>query len=150
MLENCNFNNGSGLDNTTKTQQFKSGIRLEAGLDVALNTSRSDPTYRGFDHLVSFLYTEVDQKVIRGQQVSTASNRRVSSANTVRSVKPASRSDKPIESCVVDGKRVYRKSYPKREFRSLTKSQREAVIKMHKDHRLNSQGRGISAVRVVP
>ena len=76
--------------------------------------------------------------MIRGQQVSTASNRRVSSANTGRCVKPTANSDKQIESCVVDGKRVYRKSYPF----SLTKSQREAVIKIHKDHRVNSQGRG--------
>ena len=116
-------------------------------LEVALTTSRSNPAYRGFDHLVSFLSAEVDQKMIRGQQVSTASNRRVSSANTGRSVKPTANSDKLMESYVVDGKRVNRKSYPKREFRSLTKPQREAVIRMHKDHRVNSQGRGVSAVR---
>jgi len=150
MLQDCTFNNGLGLDDATKIQHFKSGIRPEAGLEVALTTSRSNPTYRGFDHLVSFLSAEVDQKMIRGQQVSTASNRRVSSANTGRSVKPSANSDKQVESCVVDGKRVYRKSYPKREFRSLTKPQREAVIRMHKDHRVNSQGRGVSAVRERP
>ena len=125
IFKDCNFINGSGLDDATKIQYFKSGIRPEAGLDVVLTTLRSNPTYRGFDHLVSFLSAEVDQKVIRGQQVSTASNKRVSPANTGCSVKPTSRSDKPNEFCVVDGKRVYRKSYPKQEFRSLSKPQCE-------------------------
>jgi len=147
MLQDCDFNNGSGLDDATKIQHFKSGIRPEAGLEFALTTSRSNPTYRGFDHLVSFLSAEVDQKKIRGQPVATSTNRRVSSAQTSRSSKPTSNHDKSIESCVVDGKRVYRKSYPKKEFRSLTKTQREAVIKMHKDHRAHSQERGVSAVR---
>ena len=82
MLQDCNFNNGSGLDDATKIQHFKSGIRPEAGLEVALTTSRSNPTYRGFDHLVSFLSAEVDQKKIRGQQVATSTNRRVSTAVT--------------------------------------------------------------------
>jgi len=116
MLQDCNFNNGLGLDDATKIQHFKSGIRPEAGLEVALTTSHSNPTYLGFDHLVSFLSAEVDKQMIRGQQVSTASNRRVSSANTGRSVKPTANSDKQVKPCVVDGKRVYRKSYPKREF----------------------------------
>jgi len=52
------FNNGSGIDDATKIQHFKSGIRPEAGLEVALTTSRSNPTYRGFDHLFSFLSAE--------------------------------------------------------------------------------------------
>ena len=52
-----------------------------------------------------------------------------------------------MESCVVDGKHVYRKSNPKKEFRSLTKAQREVVIIMHKEHRAYSQERGVSAVR---
>ena len=147
MLQDCNFNNGSGLDDATKIQHFKSGIRPEAGLEVALTTSRSNPTYRGFDHLVSFLSAEVDQKKIRGQQVATSTNRRLSSAQTSRSSKPTSTLDKSMQSCVVDGKRVHRKSYPKKEFRSLTKAQREAVIKMHKEHRAHSQERGVSAVR---
>ena len=75
-----------------------------------------------------------------------SSTRRVSSAQTSRNPKPVSSNEKSTESCVVDGKRVYRKSYPKREFRSLTKAQREAVIKMHREHRTRSQERGVSAV----
>ena len=54
-----------------------------------------------------------------------------------------------MESCVVDGKRVYRKSYPKKEFRSLTKAQREAVIRMHKEHRSSLQDKRVSAVQEV-
>ena len=86
-------------------------------------------------------FVAVDQKMIRirGQQVSTALNRRVLSANTGRSVKPTANSDKPIESCVVDGEQVYRKSYPKKEFRFLMKSQCEA----------NSQGKGYLQFRSV-
>ena len=129
MLQICNFNSGSGLDDATKIQHFKSGIRPEAGLEVALTTSRSNPTYRGFDHLVSFVSTEVDQKKIRGQQVASFTNRRVSSTQTSQSSKPTSNHDKSIESCVVDGKRIYRMSYPKKEFSSFTKAQREAVLK---------------------
>ena len=111
------------------------------------NNFRSNPTYRCFDHLVSFLSAEVDQKKIRGQQVASSINRRVSSAQTSRSSKLTSNHEKSMESCVVDGKRVYRKSYPKKEFRSLTKAQREAVIKMHKEHRAYSQERSVCSSR---
>mmetsp|Transcript_13389 Transcript_13389/g.17533 ORF Transcript_13389/g.17533 Transcript_13389/m.17533 type:complete len:109 (+) Transcript_13389:701-1027(+) len=81
---------------------------------------------------------------IRGQQVSTALNRRVLSANTGRSVKPTANFDKPIELCVVDGKRVYRKSYLKKEFLFLMKSQRE--------ERPSGKfaGEGVSAVHECP
>ena len=40
ISEDCNFNNGSSLDDATKIQHFKSGIWPEASLEVALTTSR--------------------------------------------------------------------------------------------------------------
>ena len=37
MLQDAQYNNGSGLDNETKVQYFCNGIKYEAGIEVALS-----------------------------------------------------------------------------------------------------------------
>ena len=45
MLEDSGYNNGLGMDDATKIQHFKQGIRESAGLEVALTQVRANPSY---------------------------------------------------------------------------------------------------------
>lgn len=58
-LQDAQFNNGAGMDNAMKVQYFCQGIKSEAGIEVALATSRSNTQYEDFDSLISFLGAEV-------------------------------------------------------------------------------------------
>ena len=41
LLVESGYNDNKGMDNSTKIQHLKSGIKLEAGLEHALTTSRT-------------------------------------------------------------------------------------------------------------
>ena len=67
FLLEAGYNNGIGMDDSTKIQHLKSGIRFEAGLEHALTTARTMGMNRGtFQKFVSFLSAEVDQKKVQG------------------------------------------------------------------------------------
>ena len=139
MLEDAGYNNGLGMDDATKIQHFKHGIRESAGLEVALTQTRSNPSHRRFDHLVSFLTAEVDHKANRKKQLNSTKDRRVSSYKT--GGKPSNRrkqkggQNNDVPSRVVDGKTLYAKQYSKQEFSSMTSKQRSAVIALNRDRR---------------
>ena len=56
---------------TTKEQiidYFKTGIKVEAGLETQLSNARVNPAYRQFTNLVSYLQAEVEHKILRRSQ----------------------------------------------------------------------------------
>ena len=78
MLQDAQFNNGLGIDNSMKVQYFRQGIKSEAGIEVALATSRSQRQYEDFEALISFLAAEVEHYKLRKVQLNNT-NRRLSS-----------------------------------------------------------------------
>lgn len=144
MLEDCGYNNNNGMDDATKIQHFKSGIKQDAGLENALLHTRANPHLRTFDGLISFLSAEVDHRNVRRKQLNSTRDRRVSGAGT----KPHGKGNKNNNgndqrpSKVVDGLTVYAKSYPKAEFRRMTKAQREAVVELHRARRQRNNKAG--------
>lgn len=144
MLEDCNYNNGMGMDDPTKIQHFKTGIKTEAGLEHAMTHIRANPQLRQFDQLISFLSAEVDHKKTRRLQLNSLRDRRISALDRGGRGNGKGRGgkgrggrggrDKP-ESKVVDGKTVSARRYSRDEFRSLTDAQRNAVIEMNRAKR---------------
>ena len=64
-LAKSNYNAGAGLDEATKIQHLKRGIKPEAGLEHALTTARGQAALQAsFQRLVNFLTAEVDNKNI--------------------------------------------------------------------------------------
>lgn len=65
MLEDAGYNLGQGMDEATKIQHFKSGIKTDAGLEVALTTLCPDPKkYSNFTEGSTFLTGEVNHNNI--------------------------------------------------------------------------------------
>ena len=147
MLEDCNYNNGRGMDDATKVQHFKTGIKADAALENALSNARANPAFRDFNHLVSFLSAEVDHKKVRSQQLQSSKDRRVAGLDHHSNGGKGGRGkgkgkgrnndkgNKDTESRFVDGKTVYAKQYHAKEFSSLSRAQRDAVISMNRARR---------------
>ena len=143
MLEDCGYNGGTGMDDATKIQHFKSGIKQDAGLETALTQVRANPTYNTFDMLTAFLSAEVDHKSLRRKQLKGTNERRVASTQgshnggkkNNKSNNGNKKSNDQFPSRYVDGKTVYGKSYPNHEYKMLTKSQRQAVIELQRQRR---------------
>ena len=143
MLEDCGYNGGNGMDDATKIQHFKAGIKQDAGLETALTQVRANPVYNTFDMLTAFLSAEVDHRTLRKKQLKTTNERRVSSTqqNSNNSNKKNTKYNKKKKdndqypSKYVDGKMVFGKSYPHHEFKMLTKSQRQAVIELQRQRK---------------
>ena len=80
FLLEAGYNGGKGMDNSTKIQHLKGGIRLEAGLEHAMTSARTMGLLRGtFQSFVSFLSAEVDHKQARKRELQT--NVKVSSVD---------------------------------------------------------------------
>ena len=146
MLLDSGYNEGRGMDDSTKVQHFKSNIRAEAGLESSLSQVRAGGSkYESFNTLTTFLTAEVEHKVLRKVQLKSSNNRHVSSVNKGNKYnhgkngrRGSSNKNNNIPSEVVDGKRVYGRYYSKRDFRNLTKDQRDTVIKLKREAK-NSQ-----------
>jgi hypothetical protein len=152
MLEDSGYNGGLGMDDATKVQHFKTGIKADAGLENSLSNVRANPRLQTFDNLVSFLSAEVEHRSLRKKQLRTSRDRTVSSATTGkkgnydRSGRGGGNNngrggnDSNAISKVVGGKRVYAKQYSKEEFGKLTSAQRSAVIKLNREARNKNRG----------
>ena len=126
LLVESGYNDNKGMDNSTKIQHLKSGIKLEAGLEHALTTSRTSGLLRGtFVEFASFLQAEVDGKQDRKRELK--SNINVSKNSTQRNNKKSS-----VLTETVDGKRVEGRSYSTDEWRKLTPAQRKAVCRLQR------------------
>ena len=148
MLQDAQFNDGNGMDNAMKVQYFRQGIKAEAGIEVALATSRSNSQYEDFDALISFLAAEVEHHKLRKAQLNNNSSRRVSASsssngngnrgrnnsNGGKGNQQKSNTNKTYPSRFVDGKKVEGRRYTRDEFSKMTKAQRAAVIELKRQH----------------
>ena len=152
MLQDAQYNSGSGLDNETKVQYFRNGIKYEVGIEVALSNARPNVTYQDFGALLSFLSAEIDHHKIRKAALSNSNNnRRVSkferknnndkstanNNNNKRNNQGGSggsltgvKYQNGIPFKVVDGKRIEGRFYDRDEFRQFTSNQKKVCNQM--------------------
>ena len=131
-----------GMDESTKNQHFRTGIRLEAGLEQELSSARTLSKHRStFADYVSYLQTEVNNKNQRKQELKTTTSKRgVSKVEHETRSKGGGRPKWRM----IDGKRIEAKKYPRKEWLNLTQNQKNAVIEMYaqsKGRNSNNQGR---------
>ena len=154
LLLEADYNNSQGMDESTKIQHLKSGIRLEAGLETAITTARTAGILRGsFQEFVSFLSAEVNQREARKKELK--GNPRVNKVTTRNSGN--NRRDKRNRSKegsdMVDGMKIEARYYPSDEWRSLTRKQKTAIIKLKRrsknsnDKNMNATDANISALQ---
>ena len=121
-----------GMNESTKIQHFRTGIKLDAGLETQLSSARTMGKQRGtFANYVSYLQAEVDSKNQRKRELKTNNSKRGVSKVAHGNGNKNKNSNKP-QSKIVDGKRIEAKKYPRKEWLNLTKNQREAVIQMYR------------------
>jgi hypothetical protein len=147
MLRDARFNDGEGLDNETRIQYFRNGIKAEAGIEIALSTSRGNDRYDDFDTLISFLSAEVNHHKMRRAQLKAGNPRQVSAAqreaqkNKLKNQQNrngnGNQNNRKILSQVVDGKRIEGRRYSREEFGRLTSKQRGVCIKLQRESRAN-------------
>ena len=159
MLQDAQYNNGLGMDNETKVQYFRNGIKVEAGIEVALSNARSQAQYQDFGALISMLSAEVDHHKSRKAALHNAKNRNASStsrSNNNGNNRKGNRSnggslsgvkyDNGMPYKVIDGKRIEGRFYDQSDFRKFTPKQREACLKMKsfkkggKNHKRGNNG----------
>ena len=134
LLMEAEYNNRIGMDDSTKIQHLKSGIKFEAGLEHAITTARTMGLLRGnFTNFVAFLQAEVDQKNSRKKELQGSfkvsglkQGRRNDKAKNLRNNKRRRLTE------MVDGKLIEAKSYPMKEWKLLTPAQRTAVKRLNK------------------
>ena len=139
-----------GMNESTKIQHFRTGIKLDAGLEAQLSSARTMGKQRGtFANYVSYLQAEVDSKNQRKRELKTNNSKRgVSKVEHGNS----NRNNNKSKSKIVDGKRIEAKKYPRKEWLNLTKNQREAVIQMYRqgnnyNNQQNKQNFDVKAVQ---
>ena len=145
LLVEAHYNNGRGMDEATKVQHFKTGIRPKANLEMALTTMRAGRVNTDSFHAVkSFLAAEVNARKVRNDQLSTQNKTRYISSfrsgNNKR--KPGKNKRKnnhtAAPSAIVDGKRIEGRSYPRNEWLKLTPNQRTKVKELNLQRRNKS------------
>jgi hypothetical protein len=159
MLQDAQYNNGLDMDNETKVQYFRNGIKVEAGIEVALSNARSQAQYQDFGALISMLSAEVDHHKSRKAALDNAKNRNASStsrSNNNGNNRKGNRSnggslsgvkyDNGVPYKVIDGKRIEGRFYDQSDFRKFTPKQREVCLKMKsfkkggKNHKRGNNG----------
>ena len=157
LLDEANYNNGAGMDDSTKIQHLKSGIKLDAGLEHAMTTARTNKLAAGdFQGYVSFMSAEVDIKSQRLKQLNSSRSRMISGLrggfrgggarggygrrNSGRDGR-GGRGDHnstnlgPHLKATVDGKVVESKRYSYQEFQNFNANQRNKIIQLHKERK---------------
>ena len=145
------------MDDSTKIQHLKSGIKLDAGLEHAMTTARTNKLAAGdFQGYVSFMSAEVDIKSQRLKQLSSSRSRMISGLrggfrgggarggygrrNGGRGGR-GGRGDHnstnlgPHLKATVDGKVVESKRYSYQEFQNFNANQRNKIIQLHKERK---------------
>ena len=73
MIVEADYNNGSGMDESTKVQHFKTGIKPKANLEVALTTMRSGTVnVNAFSAVRSFLAGEIKAREARSEDIDNS------------------------------------------------------------------------------
>ena len=150
MLQDAQYNNGLGLDNETKVQYFRNGIKQDTGIEIALSNARSQAVYQDFGALISFLSAEVDHHKTRKAALNNTKNRHASAAGRIPDDDGESHNegttisgvkyDNDIPYKVVDGKRIEGRFYSKDEYRKMTPNQKTACNKM-RSHAKGKKGK---------
>ena len=161
LLNEAEYNNGAGMDNATKIQHLKSGIKLDAGLEHAMTTARTNKLAQGdFQGYVSFMSAEIDMKTQRLKQLGSSRSRmiagiqggfrgggrgggrggrggrgRTSQSNTSN---PNTSNLGPVLKATVDGKTVESKRYSYQEFNQFNQNQRNKIMDLHKQRKRNA------------
>lgn len=137
------YNEGRGMDESTKIHHFKQNILPSAELETALAIGRSKEK-DSFSSYYTFLSTEVDFKVSRKKQVlKSGKDRNVSS---MEGTDQRSNKGKPAlgpvlyETC--EGKKLESKLYSKQEFSRLSKKQKAVVVKLNRQRKANARSGG--------
>lgn len=159
MLEDAGYNNGLGLDNETKIQYFRNGIKAEASLEIALSTSRANPSYAQFDALLSFLSAEVNHMKSRKIQLRQH-EKRVSAAGRGgggnnrrgggRGNGNSNSNGRTYPFKWVDGKKIEGRWYKAHEFRGFNENQKvvakQLLEQAQKGSNSSSKSGGISSL----
>ena len=125
MLQEAKYNSGKGMDDATKVQHLKTGIKVDAGIEYALTQMRAQPSnYATFTQVTTFLSGEIEHKQLRRAQTKTSNPGRI-----------VSKVERDVPSKIIDGKKVYAKRYNRDDFRALTHAQRDYVIEKQREMR---------------
>ena len=74
ILEDCDYNDNTGMDDATKIHHFKSGIKQDAALkNLSLHT-RANPAHRTFDGLVLFYLPKLIIRISGGSSFTRHGN----------------------------------------------------------------------------
>ena len=151
LLTEANYNNGNGMDDATKIQHLKSGIKLDAGLEHAMTTARTNKLATGdFQGYVSFMAAEVDVKSQRQKQLNSSRSRTISGfrggirgGGRGRGGNRGGRGGRgntntnlgPVLKATVDGKVVESRRYSYQEFNKFNTNQRNKIMELHKERK---------------
>ena len=153
LLNEANYNNGNGMDNATKIQHLKSGIKLDAGLEHAMTTARTNRLAAGdFQGYVSFMAAEVAVKSQRLKQLSSSRARMISGlrggfrgggrggggGRNGRGGGNKSYTNTnlgPVLKATVDGKVVESRRYSYQEFNNFNSNQRNKIMELHRQRK---------------
>ena len=149
-LKQIMYNDGKGMDESTKIHHFKQNILPSADLENALSLGRTKEK-GAFSDYVTFLSTEVDFKTSRRKHLQkSGKDRNVSSMSENKQGKRQSSkaNDNPKNHMlyrIVDGKKLESRRYPRAEFSKLTKAQRDAVISLNREKRAKFNSSNVSS-----
>ena len=155
LLNEAEYNNGAGMDDATKIQHLKSGIKLDAGLEHAMTTARTNKLAQGdFQGYVSFISAEVDMKTQRLKQLGSSRSRMIAGiqggfrggrgggrgGRAGRKIPFQSNTSNlgPVLKATVDGKTVESKRYSYQEFNQFNQNQRNKIMDLHKQRKRNA------------
>ena len=161
-LIDAEYNGGRGLDEETKIQHLKNGIKAEAGLEHALSIISLDNRYRNdFDGFTSYMMSQVNRKTDRTKQLSATSHRvaalgrgglrggrgggrgrgRNSGRGQPDHIKWAGKPSR-----VVGGKTVYGVHYPNHRFAGMTNEQKTTIAELRQQARNMTNVSSVSSV----
>lgn len=139
-LKQIGYNDGKGMDESTKIHHFKQNILPAADLENAISLARSKEKEK-FSDYVTFLSTEVDFKVSRRKHLQkSGKDRNVSQLNDDRNARNNSSkfnedNKRQMLYKTVEGKKLESRRYPRSEFSKLSKAQRDAVVSLNREKR---------------
>lgn len=116
-----------GMDNSTKIQHIKGGLKPEAGLEYALSLARtSGINKKTFTDYVSYLQAEV--MAMNNRKSELRAGMSVKQTNVTQN-KPQSKGSLTE---TVEGKRLEARRYPLDEWKSLSSAQQAAVRRLNR------------------
>ena len=156
LLVEARYNGNLGMDEATKVQHFKSGIKPKANLESALIAMRSGTiNVNDFHSVKSFLAGEIQARKSRDDVLESSNRRNVSGFNTNNNKKSKYNKKKsygPVLTAQVEGKTVEGRPYSKEEWRRLSQPQQNKIKDLMKQRKntapSNTSSAAVSSVSV--